>query len=368
MVTWSSVTEQLIRKKSEHNELIISTLEELSLHQENIEKIEFVQDWCRDLQILLLQSNLISKIENLGKLKKLDYLNLAVNNIETIENLDKLESLSKLDLTLNFIGDLESVSNLSDNYNLNELIMTGNPCCDYPDYRTFVVHTLPQLKVLDSIPITKSDQLAAQIAFRDIVPKIRQSQEDYFRFREEQKTRVKAQIAENRRQMEEIPDESERNKFFWDSKGEHCPESRIEIANQQMANERKKNPSSEEVKKPRPRRLFTDTGSPLNINEAKLDFLFRDLLACFELELFIPKYCDTDLLTVNVETNYVRVVIKQKVFQLVLQEEVRIEESTSQRSQITGHLVIRMPKLNYDEELVTKGRSKEKSAEKLTSR
>lgn len=56
-----------MRKKSEHNECIISTLEELSLHQEDIEKIEHLQNWCRDLEILLLQSNLISKIGNKEK-------------------------------------------------------------------------------------------------------------------------------------------------------------------------------------------------------------------------------------------------------------------------------------------------------------
>lgn len=56
------VTEELLRKKSEHNECIISTLEELSLHQEDVEKIEHLNNWCKDLQILYLQANLISKI------------------------------------------------------------------------------------------------------------------------------------------------------------------------------------------------------------------------------------------------------------------------------------------------------------------
>lgn len=51
-----------MRKRSEHNEGEISTLEELSLHQEDIERIENLQNWCRELRILLLQSNLISKI------------------------------------------------------------------------------------------------------------------------------------------------------------------------------------------------------------------------------------------------------------------------------------------------------------------
>lgn len=77
------------------------------------------------MQILYLQANLISKIENLNKLKKLQYLNLAINNIEKIENLERCESLEKLDLTLNFIGDLESITNLKNNIFLKELYLTG---------------------------------------------------------------------------------------------------------------------------------------------------------------------------------------------------------------------------------------------------
>ena len=64
--------------------------------------------WCRELRIIYLQSNLISKIgrnilfyhnycsmllcffckENVSRLKKLEYINLALNNIEYIENLE----------------------------------------------------------------------------------------------------------------------------------------------------------------------------------------------------------------------------------------------------------------------------------------
>lgn len=56
------VTIELIRKRSEHNEGEIGTLEEISLHQEDITKIQNIQNWCKDLKILLLQSNLIFKI------------------------------------------------------------------------------------------------------------------------------------------------------------------------------------------------------------------------------------------------------------------------------------------------------------------
>jgi protein TilB len=93
----------LLRKKSEHNEGVLGSLEEISLHQLEIEKIETLDKYCRNLKILYLQNNLISKIEGLGRLKSLEYLNLAINNITKIEGLKFCESLYKLDLTLNFI-------------------------------------------------------------------------------------------------------------------------------------------------------------------------------------------------------------------------------------------------------------------------
>ena len=44
---------------------------------------------CRFLKIVYLQNNLISKLENLHRLKRLEYLNVALNNIQKIENLDR---------------------------------------------------------------------------------------------------------------------------------------------------------------------------------------------------------------------------------------------------------------------------------------
>lgn len=185
-----AVTEQLIRKKSEHNELIIGTLEELSLHQEDIEKIEHIQDWCRDLKILLFQSNLISKIENLHKLKKLEYLNLSLNNIEIIENLERLESLTKLDLTLNFIANLQSVESLRDNYNLRELILTGNYCAKYVGYRNFVIATLPQLTRLDGLEINRGDRIIAKREYENSRESVIQHQIEQKIKRDEQKMRI----------------------------------------------------------------------------------------------------------------------------------------------------------------------------------
>ena len=58
------ITLDLLRKRSEHNDSEISTLEEISLHQQKIRKIENIDRWCRAMKILLLQGNYIRKIGN----------------------------------------------------------------------------------------------------------------------------------------------------------------------------------------------------------------------------------------------------------------------------------------------------------------
>lgn len=52
----------MVRRRAEHNNCEILSLEEVSLHQQDIEKIEHIDKWCRDLKILYLQNNLIPRI------------------------------------------------------------------------------------------------------------------------------------------------------------------------------------------------------------------------------------------------------------------------------------------------------------------
>merc|ERR1719502_2497354 len=59
-----ALTEDLIRRKAEHNDGCLSTLEEIALHQLDIDKIECLNN-CRHLMIVYLQDNLISKLEGL---------------------------------------------------------------------------------------------------------------------------------------------------------------------------------------------------------------------------------------------------------------------------------------------------------------
>jgi protein TilB len=169
-----SITRELLRKRAEHNEGIISTLEEISLHQEELEDInEILGMTCRKLKILYLQNNIIGKMENLFHLKDLEYLNLALNNIKRIEGLQNCEFLKKLDLTLNFIDfdNLKlSIDHLRCCRNLSELFMMGNPSQANwgKKFEMYVIALLPQLKYLDGVEITRSMQISA----RQVLPEL----------------------------------------------------------------------------------------------------------------------------------------------------------------------------------------------------
>ncbi|KAH8286629.1 hypothetical protein KR018_002457, partial [Drosophila ironensis] len=353
----TQVTEELVRKKSEHNERLISTLEEISLHQEDIEVIEHIGNWCRDLKILLMQSNLIGRLENLHKLKRLEYLNVAINNIEKIENLEGCESLNKLDLTLNFIGELTSVESLKNNINLRELLLIGNPCVDYPKYRDYVVATLPQLTSLDCTEITHSERLQA---IRDLVQNravIVKRQTDQAIERDEQRIRVAEQQSALAEHCAGFDNEDDRLKAFWQAKSEHCPEIRTEIARQHRLGRQRHEPKSALDPPKRERHLFAPNGRPYNLNQAKLPFNFQDEADHYLLQLEVYRHLDTSLIDVDVQTNYTRVTVKKKIFQIAYNDEVKPDATVVQRSQTTGHLQITLKKLQVNEVLLSAKKS-----------
>ncbi|KYM94462.1 Leucine-rich repeat-containing protein 6 [Cyphomyrmex costatus] len=292
----TKITLELIRKRSEHNEGEISTLEEIALHQENIDKIQLIDIHCRNLKILLLQNNLISKIENLNMLKRLEYLNLALNNIEVIENLGGLENLKKLDLTLNFIGNLQSVKSLRYNEHLEHLILMGNPCMDYEYYRQYIVATLPQLQELDMQEVERSERIKALQIYSRARDDVIESYRHYEKTRTAQRARRNAEheikktinqmnITEeltkytkneksentNTEQNEELEDER-----FWKQSSYHTPEDRVAIAKQFIKKQEKKHSSNKSNHLKPVLKLFAPNGRAYNLNQAKVPFRLND--------------------------------------------------------------------------------------------
>eukprot|EP00094_Tigriopus_californicus_P010894 TCALIF_10509-PA protein Name:"Similar to LRRC6 Protein tilB homolog (Bos taurus)" AED:0.08 eAED:0.13 QI:0/0.5/0/1/1/1/3/0/458 len=387
------ITDDLLVRRAEHNDGHLTNLEEISLHQQHLEKLDYIHRVCAKLKQLHLQDNCIGKIENLKRLKSLEYLNMAMNNVELIENLERCESLTKLDLTLNFIADLvQSVDNLRTNIRLQELTLMGNPCTEYQGYREYVIATLPQLKTLDGRDINKSERIQAQQRLSILEKQIREAQVSYFEKREREKHDIQRELEETRAQYEDPNlDSSTRrarsssggsqssDKFcfhssheltfyfdvfisvggfrFFQSQSRHAPEFRQEISRKvfefQKEDEINRDPFFHEDSQARkanglPKRYFDDHLKPLNINQAKLEFVFDDSDWNFiKVELHLYKHLSTSDIQVDIEPQYLRVTLWQKrVFQLRLCEEVRCDSSLVQRSQTTGHLMISMPRVN----------------------
>ncbi|XP_062260589.1 dynein axonemal assembly factor 11 isoform X2 [Platichthys flesus] len=398
------ITEEMVRRRAEHNDCEIFSLEEVSLHQQDIERIEHLDRWCRDLKILYLQNNLVSRMENLSRLKKLEYLNLALNNIEVIENLEGCESLQKLDLTVNFIGCLSSAESLRHNLHLRELFLVGNPCTEFQGYRQFLVSSLPQLKSLDGTEISRSERIRSSQGLKEVKRRVLEQEKEFLRRRAEEKEEVQRKAAgeekgnkerrggsdgssstntglednEEREEVEENEDsqeveeneenkeveENEENKEveentkqraseeeeqqeqeFWNTPCSFTPESRLETHRHLEKKRRAKEKGAE--KQPRASRtLITADGRVMNVNEPKLDFSLTEdeQNNTVVLDLAVYRHMDTSLVDVDVQTTYVRVSVKGKIFQVVLPAEVRPDSSTAQRSQTSGHLVLTMPR------------------------
>uniref|UniRef100_A0A8C1DCI5 Leucine-rich repeat-containing protein 6 n=1 Tax=Cyprinus carpio carpio TaxID=630221 RepID=A0A8C1DCI5_CYPCA len=334
------ISEDLIRRRAEHNNGEIFSLEEVSLHQQDIERIEHIDKWCRDLKILYLQNNLIPKIENVGRLKKLEYLNLALNNIEVIENLEGCESLQKLDLTVNFVGKLSSVESLKQNLHLRELYLVGNPCTEFHGYRQYVLACLPQLQWLDGKEIGRGERIQALQELDAVRRLVLEQEADYIEKREEQKRsglkettekqedpQINQLLSENQNGTHQNPESSskahtdaeDKEKEFWEKPCPFTPESRLE-AHRHLEDKRRAK------------------------EKERFDFsLTEDENNCMLLDLHVYRHMDTSLLDVDVQPTYVRVTVKGKVFQLVLPAEVKPDSSTAQRSQTTGHLLLILP-------------------------
>lgn len=323
------MTEELIRKRAEHNDGVLADLEEISLHQQELEKIENLERCCRHLRICLLQNNIIPKMEGLNKMKELEYLNLALNNISMIEGIEGCESLKKLDMTVNFVDieELEpSVYNLKANVMLEDLYLTGNPCEEWPGFRAYVVAHLPQLKQLDGKLVMPNERIRARQRLAEL-------NED-----------LERAVQANLRKKAEAAGEPV-------SEGAYTKESRnemyLEMAEQKEEKERnERRRMGTEPKEPRVvPGVYNIRGEIRQCNEGKYDFTMDDLTDPTKIvfELAVPKYLDTSALDVDVNPQYVRCVVRDKVTQLKLPQEVRPDASKVQRSRITGSLKIDMP-------------------------
>ncbi|KAK9822057.1 hypothetical protein WJX74_003997 [Apatococcus lobatus] len=347
------ITTDLIRKKAEHNEGLLSTLEEVALHQLNIEKIEVLGRVCRQLKILYLQNNLIRKLENLHQLKELQYLNVALNNISQFQNLQRCESLQKLDVTLNFIGKkgLLSVHTLQHNIHLQDLHCLGNPCSQWTGYRTYVIAHVPTLRTLDGAGIKPSERIAAKQALPELEKQLHAEL-----LSEGVDPAACADVEDDSLDIENV----EENGVIGDDgqlRRPWCATTRLlehrEAQKQEAEAAEKRQGSSQQDPMARPLKpkhekfppLPAD-GNLLQCNEGQWDFSLQDSedRSHIILDVAIGKYLDSSLIAADVQPHAARLLIKGRLLQLKLPEEVRPDATIAQRSRASGNLSISMPK------------------------
>lgn len=124
-----------------------------------IEKIEYLDKL--KLEKLWICENKIHKIENLPK--TITSLWIATNFIEELdENLIQYEKLTELNLSANLLSSFKDLFTLShlknlEILNLNDPNFGENPICLINNYRLYLLHRMPYLKILDEVVITKEE-------------------------------------------------------------------------------------------------------------------------------------------------------------------------------------------------------------------
>ncbi|KAJ0402583.1 hypothetical protein P43SY_006822 [Pythium insidiosum] len=120
-----------------------------------------------------LSDNEIKKLENFPRLRRLRMLLLHNNHISKIQDslAESIENLEVLMLTGNRVGQLAEVERLVVFKKLDTLSLIGNPVAKRQFYRQYVIHKLPQLRVLDFQRIRPREREAAAVFFNSVAGK-----------------------------------------------------------------------------------------------------------------------------------------------------------------------------------------------------
>lgn len=355
------ITADFLRSKAEHNRGDLASLEEVSLHQLEIEGINgTLGRLTKQLKILYLQNNLIPRLQNLTRLRALEYLNVALNNVRRVEGLQGCEKLEKLDLTINFVDvdALEdSVEHLRPLERLRLLYLTGNPCTAFEGYRAFVVARLPQLESLDGQAVTRAERITARQREREVTEALREAAREQRRQRaaeEKEREEDRAIFGECASDNDDEDDDGEESAF--------TPEARLKAFRREQA--KKEREAAAEKAAERRRLEETDPwaaaqadlakrveapedGSlPRQRNVGRTEFtLSEEDPERLLVDVAVPRFLDTSLIDVDVHPGWIQVVFKANNLLLHLPCEVSPDRSRVRRLPHNGHLSLELARM-----------------------
>jgi len=103
----------------------------------------------------------IDDIRILRQMPNIEVLSLSVNKINSLKEFANCSKLQELYVRSNNIKDLAEVEYLADLRDLRVLWLSENPCANHPNYRAYVINSLPDLESLDKVPVTLEERAAA---------------------------------------------------------------------------------------------------------------------------------------------------------------------------------------------------------------
>ncbi|KAM6202627.1 leucine-rich repeat-containing protein 9 [Rhynchocyon petersi] len=181
---------------SENLPPIMQSLEVLHLGYNGIcNLIQLQLNRLRNLKFLFLQGNEISQVEGLDNLLVLQELvvdhnrirafnesafakpssllalHLEENRLRELSKLQPLLKLEKLFLGYNKIQDMAELEKLDAISSLKELTVYGNPICRKVLHRHMLIFRLPNLQLLDGLPVNPDDRAKAEFYFSEVQAK-----------------------------------------------------------------------------------------------------------------------------------------------------------------------------------------------------
>eukprot|EP00112_Aurelia_sp_Birch-Aquarium-sp1_P026015 Seg897.7 transcript_id=Seg897.7/GoldUCD/mRNA.D3Y31 product="U2 small nuclear ribonucleoprotein A'" protein_id=Seg897.7/GoldUCD/D3Y31 len=140
---------------------------EIDLRGYKISVIENMGATLDQFDCIDLSDNDIRKIEGFPLLKRLKTLLLNNNRVMRIqENLEQsIPNLETLVLTNNNISELADVEPLASVKSLRYLSLMRNPIANKQSYRFFIIHKVPQVRVLDFVRVRQREREAAERLF-----------------------------------------------------------------------------------------------------------------------------------------------------------------------------------------------------------
>lgn len=136
---------------------------QIDLRANKIQAIENLGATENQFDCIDLSDNDIVKLEGFPRLQRLRVLLLNNNRLARIgEDLgDSISNVDTLVLTNNRLTNLADLDNLASLRKLTHLSLLDNPVCKKENYRLYVIHRLPTLKLLDFSKVKQKERAAA---------------------------------------------------------------------------------------------------------------------------------------------------------------------------------------------------------------